>query len=668
MKASFIPEYSNPFTLMHSQVALNAKGHLRIQKIGGIDDLSLTFQPGVTVLAGRNATNRTSILRAIMAAFGSDDVSVKGDADTGKVELELGDQTYSRTLTQTSDSIRFSGDPHPVDTTITETFAFLLETNDARQAVLSQQNLRDVIMRPVNTHEIEAEISQLKTERANVESEIDEIESLKGDLPELEQKRTSLETEIEETRTQLEAKRDELDELDGDVEEKQEQNEKLEAKLDEIRSTRSELEEVRYDLETEQETLKTLANERTELESELEEFESVSSDRQSELGNRIDRLRRNKQQVEREVTEIQNVIQFNEEMLEGDATLLDQIRDQSEEQGALTDELLEGDETISCWTCGTEVDTDEIEQTLDTLRELSRQQVQEQNDLEEEIRELKSEKRSLDQQQQRREKLERKLDRTNAEITETESNIDRLKDRRDELRAEIEDLEAEIDELEDDSYSEILDVNKEINELEYELGRLESDLDRVTAEIDEIESRIDDLSDREARLERINSELEELRTKVEEIETTAIEEFNENMDSILDILEYRNIERIWLERIETEVREGREKVTKSTFELHVVRRTDSGIVYEDSVNHLSESEREVTGLVFALAGYLAHDLHEKSPIMLLDSVEAIDSERIATLVEFFSQYSEYLIVALLEEDANALSEEYQQISTVDIES
>jgi predicted ATP-dependent endonuclease of OLD family len=263
MKASFIPEYSNPFTLMHSQVALNAKGHLRIQKIGGIDDLSLTFQPGVTVLAGRNATNRTSILRAIMAAFGSDDVSVKGDADTGKVELELGDQTYSRTLTQTSDSIRFSGDPHPVDTTITETFAFLLETNDARQAVLSQQNLRDVIMRPVNTHEIEAEISQLKTERANVESEIDEIESLKGDLPELEQKRTSLKTEIEETRTQLEAKRDELDELDGDVEEKQEQNEKLEAKLDEIRSTRSELEEVRYDLETEQETLKTLANERT---------------------------------------------------------------------------------------------------------------------------------------------------------------------------------------------------------------------------------------------------------------------------------------------------------------------------------------------------------------------------------------------------------------------
>jgi hypothetical protein len=43
------------------------------------------------------------------------------------------------------------------------------------------------------------------------------------------------------------------------------------------------------------------------------------------------------------------------------------------------------------------------------------------------------------------------------------------------------------------------------------------------------------------------------------------------------------------------------------FDLHVIRSTGEGTTYEDSISHLSESEREVTGLVFALAGYLVHD-------------------------------------------------------------
>lgn len=68
-------------------------------------------------------------------------------------------------------------------------------------------------------------------------------------------------------------------------------------------------------------------------------------------------------------------------------------------------------------------------------------------------------------------------------------------------------------------------------------------------------------------------------------------------------------------------------------------------------DHLSESEREVTGLTFALAGYLVHDVHETVPFMLLDSLEAIDSNRLADLVTHFSEYVQFLVVALLPEDA-----------------
>jgi hypothetical protein len=88
---------------------------------------------------------------------------------------------------------------------------------------------------------------------------------------------------------------------------------------------------------------------------------------------------------------------------------------------------------------------------------------------------------------------------------------------------------------------------------------------------------------------------------------------------------------------------------------------------QQTVYHLSEpaySDCEVTRLVFALAGYLVHEVHETVPVMLLDSLEAIDSDRIAVLIEYVADYSDYLVAALLPEDAAALSDDYQRITEI----
>ena len=100
------------------------------------------------------------------------------------------------------------------------------------------------------------------------------------------------------------------------------------------------------------------------------------------------------------------------------------------------------------------------------------------------------------------------------------------------------------------------------------------------------------------------------------------------------------------------------------FDLHVIRSTEEGTTYEDSVAPSSEGEREVTGLVFALAGYLVHDLHESLPFVVIDSLEALDADRIAALVEYFGEYAEYLVVALLPEDAAAFGDEYQRVTNI----
>jgi len=121
----------------------NETVNAQVEKIGGIDDTSISFSPGMTILTGRNATNRTSLLQGLMAGLGSENVSIKGDADSGTVELTIGNEAYSRTLTRTNGGIHAEGDAYLDDPELAELFAFLLESNDARRAVELTQDLRE---------------------------------------------------------------------------------------------------------------------------------------------------------------------------------------------------------------------------------------------------------------------------------------------------------------------------------------------------------------------------------------------------------------------------------------------------------------------------------------------------------------------------------------------
>jgi chromosome segregation ATPase len=634
---------------------------LKAQNVGGIDGTKVTFSPGVTVLKGENATNRTSLLRAIMAALGSDQVSVKGDADEAFVELEIDGETYTRKLSRNGSTIQATGEPYLEGPKLADLFAFLLESNEARRAVVNKDDLRELIMRPVDTDEIQREIDRLVEERRNVEERLEELDSLKDRLRSLEECRTQLREDIEAKREELADKEADIEERDADVEEKREEKEALEDELDELRSKRSNLEDVRYDIETERESLESMRDEKREAESALEELPDAPIGKIEELESELEQFRERKRYLESDVNEIQSVIGFNQEMLkDADADVLDALEAPPED---VTEELLP-DDTITCWTCGSEVPEEQIETTVGRLQELSQSKLGEVNEIESSIDELNVEISELREQQRRREELERDIEQAERDIDQAESRIDNLGERREALHAEIEELEAEIEEMEDEAYEEVLDLHREANQLEYEVGRLESDLEDVEDEIAEIESSLDEESDLEARRDDIGEEIEELRTKIERIETRTIEEFNHHMDSVLEMLEYANLERIWLERVEREVREGRRKVTKSVFELHIVRQTKSGATYEDTVDHLSESEREVTGLVFALSGYLAHKVYDEVPFMLLDSLEAIDSSRIARLVVYLEEFSDYLLITLLTEDAESLPDEYDRLTEI----
>ncbi|WP_226042621.1 archaea-specific SMC-related protein [Natrinema sp. DC36] len=626
---------------------------LSVSNIGGIDEAEVSFQEGVTILSGRNATNRTSLLQAIMAALGSDRVSLKADADDGSVTLEFGNEIYRRRLERRAGAIATEGDPYLADPEIADLFAFLLESNEARQAVARGDDLRELIMRPIDTAAIKAEIEQYEQRKRELDERLERLETLDQRLPDLEAKRTRITNEIETLRDELETARAELEETNVDVEQRREKQSTLETKLGELRDTQSELERVRDRIETERESIEALEEERDEIEDRLESLSAGDETEISRIEAEIETLQAEKADLSEEISQLQSTIQFNEQLLdEPDSVLAD---DGQTDDGPVTDRLLADAETVTCWTCGSSVAREQIETTLEQLRTVRQERLEERSEISADLEDRRETRSAINENRAEYRQTRQRLESTTDEIERRSDRIEDLTDERESLTDKIDELETDIDELETEEYSGILDQHKEVNQLEFELERKERERDEIEDEIATIEERLGEREKLKARREDVTDEQTDLRMRIGQIEADAVEAFNEHMENLRESLGYDNLDRIWIDQTSREVRDGRQKVSKSSFDLKVVRSTDEGAAYEDTIDHLSESEREVTGLVFALAGYLVHDVYETVPFMLLDSLEAIDSKRIAALVEYFETHVPYLVVALLDEDAQAIN-------------
>ena len=653
----------------HREPPSQRKVTVEVENIGGIDSTEVTFGPGVTSLTGRNATNRTSLLQAIMAALGGDDVSLKADADAGRATLRMGDETFERVIERRNGTVVTEGDPYLEDSTLAELFAFLLENNEARRAVAQGDDLRELIMRPVDTGAIKDEITQKEQEKRDIDSRIDDLDDLKSDLPELERKRTRLTDDIESLREELTAAREQIENAEAEVEETREDKDVLEQRLEELQSTRSELKRVRSQIDTERESIDALEDERDELAEELDDVPERPDERIERLEVEIDSLQSQKETLTAEIGQLQSTIQFNEEMLEAADTPTAGTGDPDEgadasASGSVTDRLLSDDETVECWTCGSSVARDQIETTVEQLRSSRQDRLQERNEVSASLRDRRSELQDLKEQREEYERVQQRFDDVEREIEERTERIEDHREQRSDLTDAIEQLENDVEQLENDVHEEVLEQHRELNQIEFEVERKEQDREEVEARVSEIEAQLEEREELERRREAVAERLTELRTRIDRIEADAVEAFNEHMANVLDVLGYENLDRIWIERTEREVREGRRKVSRSSFDLKIVRSTDDGAAYEDDITHLSESEREVTGLVFALAGYLVHDVHETVPFVLLDSLEAIDSDRIAALIDYFREYAPYLVVALLEEDAAALEMPHERVTDI----
>lgn len=635
-----------------SQQADKQTATVAVRNLGGIDTCEVTFRPGVTVLAGRNATNRTSLLTALAGVLGGTGPTLKSDADEGSVTLTLDGSEYTRRYVRHGGDVQAEGDSYTDATETVDCFASLLEANPARRAVERGEDLRDVLMRPVDTDAIEERIRSIEQERREVHERLDEIERGRDQLPQLETRRSELQEELANLDDELEAVRSTVDEYEADAD----AAEAAQEAIDELEETRHRLRSVRDDIDTQETSIEALREERAEVEAELAEL-TTQDEELEQIEQELTRLQERERAYDDVVGDLSAVVEFTGDFLDNGRPDLSSTGSNND----VTAELDPDSKTIECWTCGSEVTTSDIRDRLsefETLVSEKRSERAETRDRLEELRDRRDELRSVTDRQER---LESRLQDIDAELDRRESRIEELEADAEDVREEVSMLETRIEETGELRESDLLDQYQRLSELEYERGRLERELSDVETSIEKLDALGDERDQLEAQEDELAAELESLRTRIDDLERASVESFNEHVADVLELLDYENIERVWIERTEKEVREGRQKVSQSTFDLHVVRTTEDGTVYEDTVDTLSESEREVVGLMVALAGYLVHEVYETVPMMLLDSLEAIDSERIGALIEYIAEYAPYLVVALLPEDAEPLDEEYERI-------
>ncbi|MFD1632979.1 archaea-specific SMC-related protein [Haloplanus ruber] len=619
-----------------------------VRNVGGIEQASVTFDPGITVVAGENASNKSSLLGSLGAVLGGSPPPLRGGADAGSVTLDLDGERYTVELARAADGRPVVDDatPYTADRTLVDHFVSLDEDNPIRRAVVDGGDLHDLLMRPVDTEAIDAEIDRLHAQRTDLDERIADLDDRADTLPELEVRARRLRERRDEVSTRLESKREALAAADYRT-----ADEATQDLLDALEEARAERERLRDRRDTKRRAVESLRDDLDAVESELSALdadlggESVRS-RLDDVASDLSALRERKGRLDETIDALRPIVEVNQ------ALLADSRLPEGFDEGEVVDRLDPESEAITCWTCGQSVARTDVREQVEAVEAILQAKREERATVEERIEACRGRRSDLEARLEERSDLAERRRHLEREVEERERALSDLGERIDTVDERIRDLEADLDGAEADD--DLLDRHREVGDLEYERGRLERDLAAVEDDIEAAEAAAAEADTlREERAE-IRDRLSDLRDRIDRIEREAVETVNECMERVLDRLDYDGIERVWIDR--------RSDDHETVFDLQVVRTSDDGTVYRAAVDTLSKSEREVVGLVIALSGYLVHDVSATVPVVVVDAIEMLDAERIRGLLDFFDDHARYVVAAALPEEAEHLRPAFDTVS------
>lgn len=639
---------------------------LTVSDIGGIEHAEVELPAGVTTLAGANATNRSSLLRALNEVLGGTMGSIRrgADDDTGYAKLTIADDTYVRTLTQRGNDVSRDGEPYTTATAIVDLYVSLLEQNEIRRLIETGEQdaidnrLADLLMAPIDVDAIQQEIERRQHRSNEIGEQLEEIETAKGELPELQEQREAKKAEIADLEAKIEAKRDRLTDLDIN----RETAEQAETRL-------HKLEDLQEDCRNIETTIEYKEGEIEDIEQQLADREDEIADVEQRMGalatpddDAIQSLKERLQQLRRAAMLLDNLV-------EGGRTFTNPTHDRrSDLQAALNATDAAGDiiafnpdsPATACPLCGTSVQRETLHERVDALASVATDCYDAADEIEEERAQLRSRRQQLNELRKERRNLENEIHRLEERIEDTRRHIEELEDTRDTKQSKIGDLQERVAEIREHRSSELETLYDKIAELQDERATAKAELDSIDTQLTDHESLIADETDLREELADIEEAIEARRKRVSRLEESVQEAAATHMEELIEQLEYDRIDGLRLDREPTDDPAG-----FSDFQLVVVRRQpDSAVSKEGDLTTLSESERSLVGLVVALAGYVAHEVADEVPFLLLDSIEEFDTQRIDRLLTYVRETVDvqHVVTALLPEDAEGVGAEDTEIT------
>jgi chromosome segregation ATPase len=627
---------------------------VHVENIGGIAQTDIELPPGVTVLSGPNATNRSSLIDALAAALGGSRATPQVGSDGGTVRLAFGDKEYTRQVTTSENAqVHMRGSPLVSDADLIDLYVSLDAGNPIRQAIERaasleevSDSLREMLMTPVDDEEIRSELQRLHARRNEVVSELDDIQEQKERLPALEQKRSELQEEIEQVETDLSAKRAEMESMEVG----KEQSEEAEALLDELEQAERTEQRLKEKLEDAEESLELAREERDEIEPEVDELAADLDGGADTSAKRLDELRQEKNRLQDMVGVLMTVVRTSREILEDTGPVPPELQaSPARRQEDVLEELTE-ESHVECWACGTAVAEQKLESRVEEIADTASSYRADIQEIDEEIATVREQVEDRTRREERLENLRVRLTNQQETVERYEQRVKEYRERLADQQETVADLREQVEETEDLRNHEVLDVHDDIRGLSREQGRAERALETVEEDISNIEARTEAEDELEDELASLDEAIEDTHGRVERLEKRAVTTLQEHLDTLLEQLEYENIARVRVDRVVLD------DESQSRFEITVVRDGAEGFREDPhGLQSLSESERSLIALLVAFAGYQTHDIADEVPFILLDSIEEFDAGRIATLLEYIADGVEWVVCALLPEDASGFS-------------
>lgn len=626
---------------MSSPRKIDHVGRLEVESTDADGGVSIGISRGGTAIVDADPANRTAVLDAIQFALGRSDARSLDDFDDSVIRLTLRENTFEREPIRNEEGNDSRGSEQFARGLSPGQFAFLHRSSSVRTAAADPESLRDVILSSARLSRPESETDEPSTDRA-INHQLSRTHSLRHELDALRDQQGTLRDQIERMETELSTRsddieRDETGPIDGTDPDPQ-----TETAGSEIRTTIEDLVELRDALSAKENRLSALRSELASHRRELSELPVDSPDAVDELGEELVEARKEKQRLDQEIQNVQHVIQFNRDILEGNENDVLSDVDTADDVPKSADESA-SDATVSCWVCHSEVPSSRIETGLDSLQTILSKKLAKADQVENRIDELQSAKRDAADEQQRRQKLRNRVTEIESEIEQIEADVDTLTERNAALVDEITRFDTEISGSGGDPRGSSCE---ELLQLVLELDRAETKFDDVSQRIEELEAELLEKERLQRKRDADSDRAPASERNWAEIESRLVPEFNTTMDILLQRVDYRPLDRVW---IDCQSAAGAQ--APPTFRLKARRRSDAPNGEGTPVSSLRDADREVATLLFGLAGYLVHEVHADLEVLLIDSVECIGSRQVEELVEYLSGFVDYLVVGLPPGDA-----------------